>query len=431
MKSQRLNTGPMGYFVSQRKLICCLSLASVFAFCTNGSAQPFDMAKFLNNQDANQNGKIEAREISNNLKESLKKSGFKIADGLTIKEIVSGLKKTKKKSPKKKSSPTPSKRISKVPGFGTSSDDSDSVGVAKFGSSDSVSEPTEKKYSDSVIARVERSLERYDQDNNGFLDQSEISRGRWGNPNVEESDTNKDGILSRAELSERYAARESYYRNSNWRPSHSKNGMRSSETSSSVKDRVKELEAQLSGLSSGGFSISGSSGRSPKTESKVTSPKRTSPKPPASSPGKYRSYAKGLIGNYDEDKDGKLSKEEVKQMRSPPVGADSDKDGYITQTELIFNLREKGGASSARPPRDVRSKTRTSGYSRRNPSSSKTRSNRSKSSSGFDGLDANQDNRIHMHEYSDEWDDETVAEFYEKDKNGDGLITLEEWSNGK
>ena len=34
-----------------------------------------------------------------------------------------------------------------------------------------------------------------------------------------------------------------------------------------------------------------------------------------------------------------------------------------------------------------------------------------------------------MHEYSSKWDDKTVEEFYEKDKNGDGVITLKEWSS--
>jgi hypothetical protein len=34
-----------------------------------------------------------------------------------------------------------------------------------------------------------------------------------------------------------------------------------------------------------------------------------------------------------------------------------------------------------------------------------------------------------MHEYSSKWDDKTVKEFYEKDKNGDGVITLKEWTS--
>jgi hypothetical protein len=33
-----------------------------------------------------------------------------------------------------------------------------------------------------------------------------------------------------------------------------------------------------------------------------------------------------------------------------------------------------------------------------------------------------------MHEFSTEWDDKKVEEFYEKDKNGDGVITAKEWS---
>ena len=35
-----------------------------------------------------------------------------------------------------------------------------------------------------------------------------------------------------------------------------------------------------------------------------------------------------------------------------------------------------------------------------------------------------------MHEFADQWDDETVAEFYQRDKNGDGVITAAEWLSG-
>jgi hypothetical protein len=64
----------------------------------------------------------------------------------------------------------------------------------------------------------------------------------------------------------------------------------------------------------------------------------------------------------------------------------------------------------------------------RDRGSQRTASSRPGSSSSFEKLDANTDHRVQMHEYSTKWDDQTVDEFYEKDKNGDGVITLREWT---
>jgi len=45
--------------------------------------------------------------------------------------------------------------------------------------------------------------------------------------------------------------------------------------------------------------------------------------------------------------------------------------------------------------------------------------------------DENGDNQIQMHEFAkaDEWDDKVLAEYYAKDKNGDGVISSAEWSS--
>ena len=59
---------------------------------------------------------------------------------------------------------------------------------------------------------------------------------------------------------------------------------------------------------------------------------------------KYLAYSRGLVKHYDSDKDGRLNSEEVKKMRSPPpVGADANKDGFITVDEFVaaFSGRKK------------------------------------------------------------------------------------------
>jgi Ca2+-binding EF-hand superfamily protein len=131
-----------------------------------------------------------------------------------------------------------------------------------------------------------------------------------------------------------------------------------------------------------------------------------------------------LIENYDKDKDGKLSVEEIKTMRRPPKNADVDQDGFVTKEELVDSL---SGSSSSKPEGAATTKTQSRASTTFRASSGASRSG-SRSSSTLSGLDANQNNQVEMHEFSSEWDEKKLAEFYEKDKNGDGVITLREWS---
>jgi Ca2+-binding EF-hand superfamily protein len=57
----------------------------------------------------------------------------------------------------------------------------------------------------------------------------------------------------------------------------------------------------------------------------------------------YKRYAEGLIKSYDKNKDGLLSKEELKNMRSPPKDADKNLDGYVDKHELIDSVMNRSG----------------------------------------------------------------------------------------
>lgn len=63
-----------------------------------------------------------------------------------------------------------------------------------------------KQFDSRVIEYVEKMLRDYDENNNGLLDKDELAKGRWTTP-PEESDTNKDGSLSKQELCLRIAKR--------------------------------------------------------------------------------------------------------------------------------------------------------------------------------------------------------------------------------
>lgn len=404
------------------KIVCGIArlnlfLVTLFTFSAVASAQDFDLAAYLKRKDVNSDGKLQPTEMSNNTRSYLSKNGFNPEKSVSISKVLSKI--NKDQSDKEKAD-RKMNRDRKVPGFGVEREESES-GVAGFGvTSGETKGSTAKKvtYSESVNRQVNSTLGRYDRNKDGSLDKEEISRARWGSPTPQESDTNKDGRLSRSELSNRYASRESAYKRS------------SSSRGSSSRDSSKSSSTKKSSSSSWRPSSTRSSSS---TSQSSSSSNRTASSSSSDSREKYEKYAASLIGQYDENKDGKLSSDEVKKMRRPPVGADQNKDGFITKSELYDSLSgaNKTTSKSSSTADSRKSTSSSSRSSRWGSSSSRSSSSRSSSSSSrdFEKFDKNEDSQVQMHEYSSKWDDKTVKEFYEKDKNGDGVITLREWTS--
>ncbi|MGY8746943.1 MAG: hypothetical protein ACKVHR_02640 [Pirellulales bacterium] len=402
-------------FLNMNRLILALI---VMVFCSQvTSAQNFDLSAYLKRKDVNSNGKLEPNEMSDNTRSYLKKSGFNPEKSLTISKVLSKLSKDKAK---REVTESKTNRTRKVAGFGVEKEESES-GVARFGTASTEtkgSSPKKTTYSESVTRQVDTTLSRYDRNKDGSLDREEMGRARWGSPTPQESDTNKDGRLSRSELSDRYASRESAYSKSS-SSSSSRNSSRSSSSQKSSSSSYRPSSTR-----------STSSSRDSSTTKKPVSSSSSS-----DSKVKYEKYAASLIGQYDANKDGKLSSEETKKMRRPPVGADQNKDGFITKSELFDSLSgtNKPAAKSSSSDDSRKSASNSSSSRSSRWGSSSGRSSSSKSSSGssrdFEKFDKNEDRQVQMHEYSAKWDDKTVKEFYEKDKNGDGVITIKEWAS--
>ncbi len=395
-----------------------LALVVLIAFSTIVSAQDFNLADYLKRKDVNSNGKLEPSEMSNNTRSYLSKNGFNPEKSVSISKVLSKLSKDKAN---KEKTDRKMNRERKVPGFGVEREESGS-GVSRFGSTANEAKgSTAKKvtYSESVNRQVESTLGRYDRNKDGSLDKEEISRARWGSPTPQESDTNKDGRLSRSELANRYASRESAYRGSS-RGSSSSSSRDSSKSSSSSKSASSWRPTST--RSSSSSSRESSTSRQPSSSSSSSASRE-----------KYEKYAASLISQYDENKDGKLGSDEIKKMRRPPVGADQNKDGFITKSELFDSLSGANKPAAKSSTTDSRKSTSSSSSrsSRWGGASSRSSSSRSSSSSSrdFEKFDKNEDRQVQMHEYASKWDDKTVKEFYEKDKNGDGVITLKEWSS--
>ena len=267
------------------------------------------------------------------------------------------------------------------------------------------------KVSDKDLTEAKQTLGRYDSNRDGILDKSEIERGRWSDP-PSMTDRNGDGKLSLSELALRYAVRR------NARSGGSSSSSRSTSSSSSSR--------------SGSSSSRGSSSR-------------------GSSDGRMSSMMSGIFSRYDSNKNGILEKSEWKNFRTDPSAADKNRDGRISKDELNVWMQSRwggsqssrGGDSSGGESRWGRSSSDRGGSSR---SSSRDRRSEPEArqsyrvTSGSERLpddlprwfseqDANGDGQVTMAEYSKSWTEKIVTEFTQFDHNGDGIITFNETSS--
>jgi Ca2+-binding EF-hand superfamily protein len=229
------------------------------------------------------------------------------------------------------------------------------------------------------------------------LDQDEWKDVQWRS-DPKQSDTNNDGKLSKAEFCERI-----------------------------VKFWGRGRKQKVS-PSAGSPAGTRSFGRTASTASSSSSDSGRD------SADKVRSYAKGLLNQYDANKDGVLQKDEWSKMKSYHQQADANNDNVITLDELAAKLASYGkqGRSSWSSGSSSRS-----GTSRRSTSaSSRTTSERSTYRTKtpterlprglpdwFPRNDTNGDGQVAMSEYSAAWSDLKAREFIQYDLNGDGFIT--------
>jgi Ca2+-binding EF-hand superfamily protein len=142
------------------------------------------------------------------------------------------------------------------------------------------------------------------------------------------------------------------------------------------------------------------------------------------------------LQRYDSNRDGYLSAGEISRFSGNPMDFDRNRDGKLSQNELAVRYaRRREGEEEAR--RDERRDDR-----RREPEkpievpdvfngrkSYRISSGRSLPEGVpgfFTDRDANGDGQVTMAEFSDDWSDEVVARFFESDLNRDGVITSAE-----
>ncbi len=392
------------------------------------------VTRFLKRLDRNRNEILEQDEMVGNAGSYLQSLGFDTSQPISLNMILRKIEGNQEDN-KEDGQPSQGSVVRKVPGFGVET--SEREGVSKFGGDGSGSGiDMNAKYGDRVMELVQRTIQGYDANKNGYLDPDEVKKARWGRPTPEESDTNHDGILTQVELADRYLARD-----------------RDSRGDADPGDRGENpAQARARVTTSNNFSRnrvttespsnSSYTRRTPSSSNRYPSNRQTSTRStPATSSSsnsnsdRYARYAAGLMTQYDQDKDGKLSADELGKMRRPPKNADINGDGFVTSDELTSSLSGKSAASATPAVAQITSDPQAASgdTGRSNYSSSRSSGYRSSGSGArrptgsFDDYDKNQDGQIQMHEFAEDWDGEIFAQFKAKDLNGDGIITSDEW----
>jgi len=147
---------------------------------------------------------------------------------------------------------------------------------------------------------------------------------------------------------------------------------------------------------------------------------------------KTTTYVRGLIKRYDKNDNSILEGDEWKEMKGSPEKGDYNKDGRLT----IDELKKRFAADRSGRSGD------TSKPSRRRGSDEPQERNTYRFISALDRLpkdarswvekyDKDEDGQVAMSEFSRTWTDAKVSEFERFDLNGDGIVTAEEYLEGK
>ena len=409
------NQNTMFQITNSVKLVLAGLTFVVAALClpVQGNAQGVE--EYFRKADLNDDGKIEPSETTMPLRRYLISKGFDTRESHQIADI---LKKTSASKPKPK--PT-AKGDLKVPKFGVDPKDKKNVGA--FGAT--AAKPV--KYSEAATKRTQSTFDRYDVNSNGFIDESEIANVPWGSPKPSVSDKNGDGRLSFQEIQERFRERETALQRSGRSSSDSGQGRgRDSGGRRGRFNRSGDIPRSNRGRFSGSRDDDDDEDEDEGDDDDERSSRNSSRSSVRSLSGRSNvnserqrreraeKYVEGYFNSRDLDKNGVLEGDELKRVTSNSKSKyDKDRNGKITKAEVL----------AVQYPS---SKSQSLTTSNRNSSSSKSRTY-SKTSSSFNKLDANKDRLVQMHEFSKTWTQKKLDEFLDKDTNGDGVISPEEW----
>lgn len=223
-------------------------------------------------------------------------------------------------------------------------------------------------YTRDDLREADRTLRRYDDDDDGYIDRDEARYARWTHIPPFHSDLNNDDRLSRMELGQRYARRRM------------------------LDDAADELVQKSRRV--------GSEVRRDQNERSNREERSSWWRKGGSS---YWLTA-SILGRFDSNRNGRLEKEEAQALGIPFGQLDADRDGILSRDELQAYMTQKQNEAG-----DV-----TEGLP-----------------GWFYELDENRDGQVAMSEFAEEWSEAKLREFASLDINDDGYLTTIEVSQSK
>ncbi len=381
----------------------------------------WDPASFLQRLDRNGNAVLEPDEMVGRAKGFIEKLGIDASGPVAIENVMNTINRQRQQADQDLATQEAAKASGSdwstprlIPGFGEAVETPTLPG---FGQPDGAAaagttETKPEQAGDSVIAQVDRVLSQYDPNKDSVLDANEIQRTPWGPPSPQETDTNGDGRITRAELIERYRKREA--------DSARLNG------GNNQGGATPDNSSRRTPIATSGSSNSNAAATAANVE-------RAAPVRKSSSEDRIADYVKNLLKQYDTDSDGSISADEQAKMKSGPKGADADSDGRLSRDELTSYYGggyKKPATIEGAPEESAAPQTAQAGNE--NSSRQQRRNNRrrtpesSPSSSQIDGQKP-----IPMHEFTTEWTEAKLTEFRTMDANHDGVISIEEFREKK
>jgi hypothetical protein len=285
-------------------------------------------------------------------------------------------------------------------------------------------EPIEKRYDARVLEYVrERYLEDRDANKNGLLERNEWT-GRWSTP-PDQIDTNRDGVLTMEEMCVVVARR---FGSDSSRSPDSRSGDSRGGDSRGSDSRGGDSRFgggfPGGGPPGGGFGPPGGGFDRGRGFGDRGFGDRGGGDDPAA---RIRGYAEGFLRQYDENRDGRIDRDEMQRMRPEHQAADTNGDGIITSEELTAHLQKtvgerfagRGGppGSGDKKPAETKKSYRVSTPIERLPEGMPD---------WFLRNDLDADGQISMVEYASSWTDQIASEFTRLDVNSDGIITPDE-----
>ena len=411
-------------------LVTIAASAMTPAFAQSAGAQ---MKEFLKRVDDDKNGVIDPSEVeSDRTRRYMDRAGLDVSQPIVIADVVAGVER-KTAQRQKELNPTAGNLVAgftvtdqaaqSTSGFELSEQERDTFSRTGVG----------EEMSDYVKQYLNNTLSRYDADGSGALGPEEIKRGRW-DPPAKESDTNQDGILSRQELIARYVQREESRRDRRDRDDRGRDDRGRDDRGRDDRGRGRDdrgRDDRRRGGEDGGRGDRRPPDRSREEQSKSPATRSGSTgDAEQNSRDRYTKYVSGMFERYDSNGDGSLSDDEVSKMnRKPPSYGDANEDGKITKAELIDAYVNPVGSAGNRNRDSQSDRDEDGGRDASGGRQSGRQSGRGGAGGDFQKLDRNENRQIEMAEFGDDWDRKLVLEFYDKDKNRDGVITMSEWQN--